>query len=247
MTTEHRLYGELAAWWPLLSPPDEYAEEAAYAAALLSSASVPVRDVLELGSGGGNNAVHLARRFRMTLVDISEQMLEVSRRLNPDCEHVAGDMRTIRLGREFDAVFVHDAIDYATDAADLTRVVDTAFAHCRPGGVAVFIPDHTVETFLPATEHGGGDDESGRGARYLAWTWDPEPVDTWVCTEYAFLLREADGTVHAVHETHRTGLFDRHMWLRVLGDAGFDAQAAVEVTTDERQPRDVFVAHRPVR
>ncbi|NEE04372.1 class I SAM-dependent methyltransferase [Phytoactinopolyspora halotolerans] len=247
MTSEHRLYGELADWWPLLSPPDEYAEEAAYLGTLLSSASVPVHDVLELGSGGGNNAVHLSERFTMTLVDISEQMLAVSQRLNPGCEHIRGDMREIRLGREFDAVFVHDAIDYATDTADLARVIETAHGHCRPGGVAVFVPDHTVETFQAGTEHGGGDDESGRGARYLAWTGPPEPGETSVCTEYAFLLREADGTVHAVHETHRTGLFDRQTWLRVLGDAGFDAQAAVEVTTDERQPRDVFVAHRPVR
>ncbi|WP_129662769.1 class I SAM-dependent methyltransferase [Phytoactinopolyspora endophytica] len=245
MTSEHRLYGELAGWWPLISPPDEYAEEAAYAAALLSSASVPVRDVLELGSGGGNNAAYLTSRFVMTLVDISEEMLAVSRRLNPDCEHVAGDMREIRLGREFDAVFVHDAIDYVTDEADLARVADTAFAHCRAGGIAVFVPDHTVETFVPDTEHGGSDDESGRGARYLAWTWDPDPDDTWVCTEYAFLLRETGGAVHTVHETHRTGLFHRHTWLRVLGEAGFDAEAAVEITTDERQPRDVFVAHRP--
>ena len=32
----------------------------------------------------------------------------MSRSINPECEHVQGDMRTLRLGREFDAVFVHD-------------------------------------------------------------------------------------------------------------------------------------------
>jgi hypothetical protein len=37
---EHRFYGELAEWWPLISPPEEYAEEAAYAATVLSSASI---------------------------------------------------------------------------------------------------------------------------------------------------------------------------------------------------------------
>ncbi len=34
--TEYRFYGDLAAWWPLVSPPQEYAEEAAYVATLLS-------------------------------------------------------------------------------------------------------------------------------------------------------------------------------------------------------------------
>src|SRR5260370_34695758 len=64
-----RFYADLAEWWPPISPPEEYAEEAAHAAGLLSSASIPVRDVLELGSGGGHNAVHLKARFAMTLVD----------------------------------------------------------------------------------------------------------------------------------------------------------------------------------
>jgi trans-aconitate methyltransferase len=59
----------------------------------------------------------------MTLVDLSEEMLVVSRRLNPECEHLLGDMRTLRLGRSFDAVFVHDAIDYMTTEADLRRAV----------------------------------------------------------------------------------------------------------------------------
>ena len=56
-------------------------------------------------------------------------------------------MLTIRLGRVFDAVLVHDAVDYVTCQADLRQVIGTAFAHCRPGGIAVFVPDHTAETF----------------------------------------------------------------------------------------------------
>src|SRR5215470_7109022 len=52
---EHRLYSDLAPWWPLISAPEEYTEEAATAAAILSSAAIGVREVLELGSGGGHN------------------------------------------------------------------------------------------------------------------------------------------------------------------------------------------------
>jgi SAM-dependent methyltransferase len=238
-------YGELATWWPLISPPDDYAEEAAYAATLLHQASIPVREVLELGSGGGHNAVHLSAHFEMTLVDLSEPMLDVSRRLNPECEHHCGDMRTVRLGRTFDAVFVHDAVDYMTTEDDLRHAAVTAFVHCRPGGIAVFVPDATRETFTPGTEHAGNDGEDGRAVRYLEWSWDPDPEDSWTVTEYAFLLRDAGGSVRAVHETHRHGIFTRATWLRVLSTAGFDAEHVVEKTTEDRQPRDIFLAHRP--
>lgn len=166
----YRFYSDLAEWWPLISPPEEYREEAAFYRELLTSAPIAVRDVLELGSGGGHNAFHLKKSFTMTLVDWSDAMLEVSRRLNPDCDHRRGDMRTIRLGREFDAVTVHDAIAYMTSESDLLAVMDTAFMHCRSGGVVLLVPDDTVETFEPRTDCGGYDAADGRRARYLEWS-----------------------------------------------------------------------------
>jgi SAM-dependent methyltransferase len=244
--TSHRLYQDLAPWWPLISPPREYAEDAAFAAKAFGLAAGPVRDVLELGSGGGHSACHLKERFAMTLVDISAEMLSESRRLNPDCEHLLGDMRTVRLDRTYDAVFVHDAVDYMISETDLSLAIETAFVHCRPGGVAVFVPDDVAETFLPGTGYGGSDGPDGRGARYLEWSWDPDPADTWTVTEYAFLLREADGSVQAVHESHRLGLFGRETWLRLLARPGFESLAVSEHTADDRMPRELFVGRRPV-
>jgi SAM-dependent methyltransferase len=241
----HRFYEDLAAWWTLISPPDDYAEEAAFAATVLVSAERPVREVLELGSGGGHNASHLATHFDLTLVDLSEAMLGRSRELNPGCRHHQGDMRTVRLGRTFDAVFVHDAVEYMTTEADLRAAMDTAFVHCRPGGVAVFLPDRTRETFEESTELGEGTGADGRAVRFLDWTWDPDPSDTWTATEWVFLLRSAAGEVEVVHERHRLGLFRRDEWLALLGDAGFVARSLPEVTTEDRRPREVFVGHRP--
>ena len=64
-----KLYEELAEWWPLVSAPDEYTEEAAeYIRLLRAAATGPLQEVLELGSGGGNNASHLKREFSLTLV-----------------------------------------------------------------------------------------------------------------------------------------------------------------------------------
>jgi len=154
-------------------------------------------------------------------------------------------MRIVRLDRTFDAVFVHDAVDYMTSEADLRRAIETAFVHCSPGGVAVFVPDQTRETFEPSSDNGGADDADGRGVRYLEWTWDPNPEDSWTLTEYAFLLREADGSVWVVHETHRHGLFEREVWLRLLTEAGFESSAVTERTTEERTARELFIGRRP--
>jgi len=220
-----RLYGELADWWPLLSSPADYEEEAATAADLLERhARGPVRRVLELGSGGGNTASHMKARFELTLSDLSPAMLAVSRALNPGCEHVEGDMRTLRLRRTFDAVFLHDAVMYMRDERDLAAAMGTAFAHLRPGGAALFVPDDTRETWRGGI-HSGGHDGEDRALRYLEWNHDPDPSDTTFRTAFAILLRDRDGTTRCVHDEHELGLFPRATWLRLLGEAGFEPVA----------------------
>jgi SAM-dependent methyltransferase len=243
--TEHRFYRDFAEWWPLISPVADSREEADFAAGLLTSGSIEVNEVLELGSGGGNNAAHLKQRFEMTLVDLSAQMLDVSRAINPDCDHVCEDMRSVRLERQFDAVFAHDAIEYMVTEWGLGEAIETAWTHCRPGGVAVFMPDHTAETFMATSEHGGSDAPDGRGARYLEWTWDPDPTDHWVTTDYVFVFRTSDGRTDVEHETHRTGLFGEETWLRLLAEAGFESEVVTEETSEERPPRRIFVGRRP--
>ena len=240
-----KLYDELASWWPLLSAPEEYVEEAAFFERLLRAhCARPPRTLLELGSGGGNNASHLKARFELTLVDPAPGMLEVSRRLNPECAHVEGDMRTVRLGRRFDCVFVHDAIAYMTSEADLRAAVVTAFVHCAPGGAAVLAPDHVSELFRPSTDH-GGHDSADRGLRYVEWTWDPDPSDGTYVTDYAYLLRERDGRVRVEHDRHLEGLFPRATWLGLMREAGFEA-AVVPFEHPELEPgaHEVFVGRR---
>lgn len=241
MTDQPKLYSQLASWWPLLSDPAEYAEEAAFCARiLLEACEYPPRTLLELGSGGGNNASHLKKQFQMTLVDRSPGMLAVSRALNPECEHVEGDMRSVRLNRLFDAVFIHDAIGYMTTEDDLRRALESAAVHCRRGGAALFVPDSICENFQPETKHGGHDGEK-RALRYLEWTYDPDPSDSTCTTDYAYLLREEDGSTHAKHDRHVCGLFARADWLRLLKEVGFGPR----ILTDNYD-RQVFVGAKPV-
>ena len=178
------LYEELASWWPLISAPQDYAEEAAfYARLILARCEGPCETMLELGSGGGNNASHLKSRFRMTLVEPSIGMIAVSRALNPELEHRQGDMRTVRLGRTFDCVFVHDAVCYMTTETrpagghrDRRRALSPRWRRAHG-------PDYVRETFRPGTDH-GGHDGAERSARYLEWTWDPDPSDSSYLADY---------------------------------------------------------------
>lgn len=237
------LYDELVPWYRLIDPYMDHEDEAAsYQAAIERVASPRPETLLEMGAGAGGNAFFLKRRFRCTLTDLSEPMQALSRELNPECEHLLGDMRTLRLGRSFDAVFVHDAVVYLTTEDDLLAMALTAFLHTRPGGAAVFAPDFVRETFRADTLLITGDD-GDRALRGLEWAWDPDQGDTTYNVEYSFLLRE--GTeVRSVHDRHQEGLFPIATWRRVLESVGY------RVETFERPIGDglfdeIFVCRRP--
>jgi hypothetical protein len=237
------LYRELTPWYHLLDPAADHADEAAAYVAALERAGAPRGGtLLELGAGAGGNASFVKRSFRCTLTDISPEMQALSRAINPECEHLLGDMRTLRLSRPFDALLVHDAVAYMTTRADLAAVAATAFAHTRPGGAAVFAPDYVRETFREKSELHGGDD-GARSLRCVEWAWDPDPADETYAVEYAFLLR--DGTdVKAVHDRHVEGLFARATWVEILTGAGYRVELA-DRPFDDTTTDQIFVCRRP--
>jgi SAM-dependent methyltransferase len=240
-----KLYDEYADWFHLLTHPRDYVDEAVDYVQLIQAACPGARTLLELGAGGGNNAFHMKRAFTCTLTDLSPRMLQRSLAINPECEHIAGDMRFVRLERLFDAVFVHDAVEYMTTVDDLSRAAATAFAHTRPGGVALFVPDGTKESFRESVADGGHDGPDGRGLRYLEWTIDPDGADDRYEVHFACLLRNGP-TVAVVHDRHEHALFSRQQWLDVLAAQGFEVSTpALDEQIHELQV--AFLARRPHR
>lgn len=235
-----KLYTELADWWPLISPLKNYARDAAYyEKVMLKAGLAPSPSFLELGSGGGSNAYYLKKMFaRVTLSDLSPDMLSSSLALNPECEHIPGDMRTLRLDRTFDVVFVQDAIGYMLTEADLSLALETIFTHTKAGGFALIVPDRVRETFKPSTDHGGSDG-GDRSVRYLEWVYAADPNTTQYVMEFVFMLREGSQPTKIVHERHLFGLFSRGVWLDLLGKTGFQP----EIVKNKRG-LEVFMARK---
>jgi trans-aconitate methyltransferase len=226
------LYDELVDFYHLIDPLEDHADEAEAYGDSLKAAVARATSMLELGSGAGHGAHYVKDRFeQVTLTDLSVAMLERSKLINPDCEHVVGDMRSLRLARNFDCVMIHDAICHLTTREDLRAAVKTAWVHLRSGGAALLIPDCTKESFVEYHESHAADDDQ-RSLRYIAWSHDPDPSDETHVTDFALLLREG-GVVRAVHDHHLYGLFAKSVWLDVCRDVGFTVEAIVRPLPEE--------------
>jgi len=133
---ERRLYGDLAWTWPIISPVEDYIEETELFSKLIKEHSrIEVKTLLHLGCGGGHNDYTFKKYFKVTSLDISEDMLGLAKKLNPEVNYKYGDMRTIRLEEKFDAVTILDSINYIKTVEDLQRTFITAYEHLKPGGV----------------------------------------------------------------------------------------------------------------
>jgi ubiquinone/menaquinone biosynthesis C-methylase UbiE len=234
---EPLMYSQLKDWWLFLVPLNSCRDDGHYLRRVFKRYSHgPPGTLLELGCGGGSMASHFAD-MRLTLSDISQDMLDVSKITNPDAEHVLGDMRTMRLGRMFDIVYANDAICYMTTEEDLRKALTTAAIHCRPGGLVVLKPDFVRETWSEGTvlDDPNGHVEVSRALRCVEWHFDPDPNDTHYELHFAVMLRQGD-EVKVVHDHHRFGLFSRKTWFRLLDDVGFTPSLLAD--------KLVFIGHR---
>lgn len=248
MSQDHpRMYHEFAAWFHLLTAPEEYAEEAAFyfAAATRALGSTPT-SWLELGSGGGNNASHYASWVAgpVVLSDRSAEMLTLSRTISPALEHVIGDMLDVRLDRTFDVVFVHDAASYLTTEEEVHRLAATLRAHCSPGGAIVICPDATAETLTFDTDHGGHDGK-GRAMRYLEWSTPGRPGTYEYVADYAYIYHENGKPPRVELDRHINGALPQASWLQALQDEGFEAWTEPFVHSEVPEGGVIFVGRLP--
>lgn len=230
-----RMYTDFAEYWPLISDPADYATEACHWRDALRGKLGPGRhEILELGVGGGNNLSHLTDDFQFTAADISPQMIDQARKINPEVEFHVGDMRSIRLGRKFKAVIIHDAISYMISEDDLRATFATAAAHLDQGGVFITAPDWLRESFKdPSVDYGTNTD--GKVAfTNLQYTYDPDPSDTTIESLCFYLIREGPN-LRVEQDRHVTGLFALETWIGLMKETGFSV---------EKIPYDVHDDHR---
>lgn len=238
---ERRLYGDLAWLWPVMSPPEEYADEAGYwLRELRSRLPAGRRRVLELGTGGGHFLHQLVPEYDAVAVDPSEAMLAHSRRLNPGVTHYVGDMRTVRLGETFDAVLIHDAISYMLTEEDLRAAFTTARAHLEPGGLLIVAPDHYADTFTSPYVDDDTKSDGETTLTYVEYSVVLDPHGTTVETVYTYYIAR-DGELRVEMDRHTTGLFPLATWARVLSAAGFGVERVDYPVGEDGAPMYLWV------
>jgi SAM-dependent methyltransferase len=116
----------------------DYPAEAAELHRIIQDAFPSARSLLDVACGTGADLAELRRWYTVEGVDLSPAMLKVARQRLPDIPLHAGDMRTLDLGKSFDAVLcLFSSIGYITEPSELRSTVARLAAHVGPGGVLI--------------------------------------------------------------------------------------------------------------
>ena len=196
----------LSRAYDVLYADKDYAGEAARAVALAAECSgrMPTA-VLELGSGTGGHAVHLATAgIEVVGVESSPDMIARAAKV-AGVRLVQGDARSVRLGRTFDAVLaLFHVASYQADDADLAGFLATGAAHLEPGGVFVFDAWYSPAVLHQRpgdrTRRAKGDDLEVTRHATAVEDVDGSLVDVHFTIE---VRRPSDGTVDQGEEVHR--------------------------------------------
>ena len=219
------LYSTLAHLWTLFSPPEEYVEEVATFRERLRRGGVnDGARILHLGSGGGSVDANLKRFYSVTGVELSQAMIDVATRVNPEVNYVQGDMRNCRLGRTFDAVLVHDAISYMTSIEELEMVYRTTAAHLTTGGILIALPEELRERLPHIVPDVSTLSEGNVVIHVIETHYDFDPADNVHESVFVFMIHDGD-SLRVEVDRHRVGVFELDDFLGAIDRAGFEAAA----------------------
>lgn len=218
-------YNELAWTDDWLVNPAEYEDEVkVYVDLIKHIAAEPPRTLLHLGSGSGGYDQIFKRHFTVTGVDLSLGMLHKARAAHPEIEYIEGDMRTLRLNRQFDAVVIPDSIDYMVSPDDLRKAIQTAVEHLKTGGVLLVV-GKTEATFKNNNFAYTGE-KDGVHVTLLENNYaSPFRPNTYEAT-FVFLIRQqGELTIHTDHQV--LGLFSQTTWEKVFDDSELTMQKTI--------------------
>ena len=91
-------YNDLAWTELIISSPEDYQKDTElYCKIIKNHSQTTPKTLLHLGCGAGIYDHTFKKHFKVTGIDISDGMLKIARKLNPQIKYIRADMREIRL------------------------------------------------------------------------------------------------------------------------------------------------------
>ncbi len=134
-----KLYSDLAEIYDqLYLNIFNYEQDAEFVDSILKK--YKIKEFLELGCGSGHLAQLLVKmRYKMTGVDLHEEMLQIARKRLPEVDFIRQDIRKLKFERKFDAIIAMGRMyTYMTTNEDVEQSIHSIAGCLNPEGIFLF-------------------------------------------------------------------------------------------------------------
>lgn len=218
-------FQQSAQFYEIIYQNKDYQQEAEYLYSLLQHLNISVKGkLLDIGCGTGSYIPwHLKRRFEVTGLDISEEMLAIAKKKFPSVNFITGDVGQVAIQKKFDIAFMmFHVINYQTSNEKLISAFQNISKHLEKGGVLVFDYWHgsAIEIDLPRIVERSFENNSIKIIRRTTPKIDTQKHLVDVCFDYTII--ENSNQISKFQEHHLMRYLFVEQITKLLKNAGFE-------------------------
>lgn len=147
---DKQLYKKFAAYYDKIYKNVDYNGESEFINwAVKEHKTSPGIELMDMACGTGSHAEILKNNFKVTGIDINEDMLNIARHKVPEADFIHGNMKKLKLEAKFDVVIcIFSAIHYNTNFSELEKTLKNFYNHLEEGGILIYDLSFNTENWI---------------------------------------------------------------------------------------------------
>lgn len=228
-------YGDLAFIYDALMYDIPYEDWAKFIFKNLNNAN----NIVELGCGTGNMTKFLAKKYDVTALDISEEMLDSARQKllkeGISAQLIQGDMCNFSLHKKVDgAVCVCDGINYLITPEKVKQAFLSVYNNLKAGGGFIFDISSRFKLMSMGDQLYSEDNDD---ATYI---WRNKVENDLINMDITFFVPKDDETYFRFDEQHTQRIHGIEEIIQWLKESGFNIISITENYTDSNIQEDTL-------
>jgi ubiquinone/menaquinone biosynthesis C-methylase UbiE len=217
------IHGKLAKYYDKINSHRDYLDEAVRLQNLIIKyAESGGNTLLDVACGTGLHLKFLKDDFSCVGVDISKAILKIARKNAPGVVFKEADMRTLKLGKQFDVVTcLLSSIGYVKTEANLQRTMRNFSLHLKKGGVALIEPSYPDAAYVKGEPRLSTYD--GKDTKIARVNVTKLRTATALLSMHIIIADRGKEAAYVV-DKHELGLFGINRTLKIMTAAGLKSR-----------------------
>lgn len=184
------------------------------------------KTILDLGCGTGEVLVRLEEKYEMTGVDLSKEMVELSKKKCNTKDFYVQDMRSLNLEKNYDIVIsLFDTVNHLVSLEGLKQTMKSVWNNLNKDGLYIFdvVTRDLMEDMFP-----GGNFIDDREEMMIVWEHEFDEEEELDYIDATFFIKEPSGMFSKIKEEYVKKIFTVDEIIKVAKETGFSILEVAE-------------------